>query len=165
MADLGTELPPGHRLVSLAEDPSLRISYDDIDLLKVLNMDPVPPDADEYMPEWLKDLDGTRIRIRGFMLPTAQSRGLKQFVLVRDNLECCFGPGAALFDWLVRGEAFIEHDQCADPSFGHARNGLEDRGFRADGVNSPALAIQQRANGGLRFRHGRHTPSSFGKEL
>jgi hypothetical protein len=26
---------------------------------------------------------------------------LKQFVLVRDNLECCFGPGAALYDCVV----------------------------------------------------------------
>jgi hypothetical protein len=41
---------------------------------------------------------GQRIRIRGFMLPTAQKRGIKQFVLVRDNQECCFGPGAALYD-------------------------------------------------------------------
>jgi hypothetical protein len=41
---------------------------------------------------------GQRIRIRGYILPTAQQRGFKQFVLVRDNQECCFGPGAALVD-------------------------------------------------------------------
>ena len=42
-----------------------------------------------------------RIRIRGYMYPTFQQRGLKQFVLVRDNMECCFGPGAALFDCIL----------------------------------------------------------------
>ncbi len=42
-----------------------------------------------------------RIRIRGYMLPTAQKRGIRQFVLVRDNQECCFGPGAALFDCIL----------------------------------------------------------------
>lgn len=41
---------------------------------------------------------GQRIRIRGYMFPTAQKSGLREFVLVRDNQECCFGPGAALYD-------------------------------------------------------------------
>jgi hypothetical protein len=44
---------------------------------------------------------GQRIRIRGFILPTAQKSGIKQFVLVRDNQECCFGPGAALYDCIL----------------------------------------------------------------
>jgi hypothetical protein len=46
----------------------------------------------------IEALDGNKIRIRGFFLPGAQNRGIKQFVLVRDNQECCFGPGAALYD-------------------------------------------------------------------
>lgn len=46
-------------------------------------------------------LDGQPIRIRGFILPTPQKRGIRQFVLVRDNQECCFGPGAALFDCIL----------------------------------------------------------------
>ena len=46
-------------------------------------------------------LAGTRIRIRGFILPTPQRRGIKAFVLVRDNQECCFGPGAALYDCIL----------------------------------------------------------------
>ena len=41
------------------------------------------------------------IRIRGYILPSFQQSGLTQFVLVRDNMECCFGPGAALFDCIV----------------------------------------------------------------
>jgi hypothetical protein len=49
----------------------------------------------------IEELDGKRIRIRGWILPTAQKKGLKQFVLVRDNMECCFGPGAALYDCII----------------------------------------------------------------
>lgn len=49
----------------------------------------------------VKDLFERRIRIRGYIFPTLKKRGIKQFVLVRDNLECCFGPGAALFDCIL----------------------------------------------------------------
>lgn len=47
--------------------------------------------------EWLK---GKRVRIRGWMLPQSvlQNTNIKEFVFVRDNQECCFGPGAALYD-------------------------------------------------------------------
>jgi len=49
----------------------------------------------------VESLLGRRIRIRGYIFPTLKKKGLKQFVLVRDNLECCFGPGAALFDCIL----------------------------------------------------------------
>jgi hypothetical protein len=41
------------------------------------------------------------IRIRGYILPSFQQSGIKQFVLVRDNMQCCFGPTAALCDCIV----------------------------------------------------------------
>jgi hypothetical protein len=50
------------------------------------------------LTDGIKSLDGQRIRIRGYILPTPQQHGIKQFVLVRDNQECCFGQGAALYD-------------------------------------------------------------------
>lgn len=46
----------------------------------------------------IEALDGRKIRIRGFILPPPVASGLTRFVLVRDNLSCCFGPGAALYD-------------------------------------------------------------------
>jgi hypothetical protein len=49
----------------------------------------------------IKKLAGQRVRIRGYMLPSFQQAGIKQFVLVRDNMECCFGPGAALYDCVI----------------------------------------------------------------
>jgi hypothetical protein len=57
----------------------------------------------EMLTPEIEALAGQRIRIRGYILPTAQSRGIKQFVLVRDNQECCFGPGAALYDCILVG--------------------------------------------------------------
>ncbi len=55
----------------------------------------------DLLPERVTGLAGRRIRIRGYILPSFQQTGLTQFVLVRDNMECCFGPGAALYDCIV----------------------------------------------------------------
>lgn len=49
----------------------------------------------------IERLEGKRIRLRGYILPSYQQDGITQFVLVRDNMQCCFGPGAALFDCVV----------------------------------------------------------------
>ena len=49
----------------------------------------------------VQSLFDKRIRIRGYMYPTMRKKGLTQFVLVRDNMECCFGPGAALYDCIL----------------------------------------------------------------
>jgi hypothetical protein len=80
------------------QDGAIRVSYDDIDLLKVLNMDPVTPDAATKMPPWLKNLEGRRIRIRGFMYPTFQQTGVHAFGLARDNQICCFGRNPKIYD-------------------------------------------------------------------
>ena len=47
----------------------------------------------------IEDLNGRTLVVRGFILASSvlQQSGIKQFVLVRDNQECCFGPGAYLF--------------------------------------------------------------------
>jgi len=61
----------------------------------------------EFKPEMitkeLKELDTKTFKLRGFILPTSvfQQSGIKQFVLVRDNQECCFGPGAAIYDCVI----------------------------------------------------------------
>jgi hypothetical protein len=40
----------------------------------------------------VRELDGKRIRINGFMLPDTKTKGIKQFVLLK-NIQCKFGPG------------------------------------------------------------------------
>lgn len=57
--------------------------------------------AESMLTDRVKSLFDKRIRIRGYIYPTPRKKGLKKFVLVRDNLECCFGPGAALFDCIL----------------------------------------------------------------
>lgn len=79
-------------------EKALRVSFDDIDLLKVLNMDPVTENAPELMPKWLKDLDGKRIRIRGFMFPPFEETNIRGFTLARDNQICCFGRNPLVYD-------------------------------------------------------------------
>ncbi|MDA8745750.1 DUF3299 domain-containing protein [Rubripirellula amarantea] len=48
-------------------------------------------------------LNGKKVKLRGYILPATlyKETGIDQFVLVRDNQECCFGPGAALFDCVM----------------------------------------------------------------
>jgi hypothetical protein len=79
-------------------EDALRVSFDDFDLLKILNLDPVPPDAPERLPKWLKELDGKRIRVRGFMYPPFQDTDIRGFVLARDNQICCFGRTPKEYD-------------------------------------------------------------------
>jgi hypothetical protein len=91
-------LSPEKRLRKERGTPAVRVSFDDIDLLKVLNMEPVPVDAVEYFPEWLKALDGKPVRIRGYMYPTFESTGLKSFAFVRDTGICCFQRKPKIYD-------------------------------------------------------------------
>lgn len=57
----------------------------------------------EMITKEIGELDKKTVKLRGFILPTSvfQNSGIKQFVLVRDNQECCFGPGAMLFDCVI----------------------------------------------------------------
>lgn len=61
----------------------------------------------KFLPEMItpeiKELEKKTFKLRGFILPVSvfQQSGIKQFVLVRDNKECCFGPGAALYDCVM----------------------------------------------------------------
>ena len=73
------------------------ISFDDI----IFEMAEDEPFSQKLLPERVTALVGHEIRIRGYILPSFQQAGLTQFVLVRDNMECCFGPGAALYDCIV----------------------------------------------------------------
>jgi hypothetical protein len=92
-------------------EKALRVSFDDYDLLKVLNMDPVTEDAPSRMPKWLKDLDGKRIRVRGFMMPTFQEEDIRGFTLARDNELCCFGRNPLVYDLV---DVFMRKGESTD---------------------------------------------------
>jgi len=58
---------------------------------------------DELIADSIHEMEGKVVRLRGFILPSFlfQQKGFNRFVLVRDNQECCFGPGAALYDCVM----------------------------------------------------------------
>jgi hypothetical protein len=91
-------LVPENEFQTEGPEGAVRVSYNDIDLLKVLNMEPVPRSAPSYFPEWLTALDGERIRIRGFMYPPPVETGIPVFLLARDNQICCFGKNPMPYD-------------------------------------------------------------------
>lgn len=75
------------------------ITFDDIklDLAKDEDYD------EEKVTERVRELHKQMIRVGGWIHPSFafQQKGIKEFVLVRDNMECCFGPGAALYDCII----------------------------------------------------------------
>ena len=50
------------------------------------------------LSEEVKALDGKEITLSGYMKPSFTASGLKGFIFVRDDKECCFGPQAAIYD-------------------------------------------------------------------
>jgi hypothetical protein len=95
----GANLKPGARTVVLekAGDKSYDKTFDDLRF----DIEVGEPFKRDMLPESIEQMVNQKMRIRGFILPTAQSRGLTVFVLVRDNQVCCFGPGAALYDCIL----------------------------------------------------------------
>lgn len=55
----------------------------------------------EMLTANIERLNGLKIRIKGYIRPSFKQSGLEKFVFVRDNQECCFGPGAALYDCIL----------------------------------------------------------------
>ncbi len=51
----------------------------------------------------IEELNKKTFKIRGYILPASvwKQSGIEEFVLVRDNMQCCFGPGAALYDCIM----------------------------------------------------------------
>jgi len=93
-----SELPQNRTFRPEGAEQALRITYDDLDLLKWLQMDPVTPDCVEKMPEWLRGLNGKKVRLRGFMKPHEISTGFRRFIFVKDTGLCCFGPAGKIYD-------------------------------------------------------------------
>ncbi|HZZ71515.1 MAG TPA: DUF3299 domain-containing protein [Pirellulales bacterium] len=80
-----------------AAGPPRDVTFDDLKF----DMKKEDPFVRKMLTPKIEKLDGTRIRIRGYIRPSFQQSGITQFILVRDNMECCFGPGAFLFDCMI----------------------------------------------------------------
>ncbi len=92
-----TPAQPAATPAATAPRPARDITFDDIKL----EMQKGDPFTRDLLPARVTALERQPVRIRGYILPSFQQSGLTQFVLVRDNQECCFGPGAALHDCVV----------------------------------------------------------------
>jgi len=75
-----TEVPPGYQ----------RVSFDELQ--------PDPTDASQIVPASAMKLDGQRVFLKGYAFPGRERQGIKKFVLVRDNGQCCFGGNPKLTD-------------------------------------------------------------------
>jgi hypothetical protein len=75
-----TEVPPGYQ----------RLSFDELQ--------PDPANAGQTVPLTATRLDGQRVFLKGYVFPGRERHGIKNFVLVRDNLQCCFGGNPKLTD-------------------------------------------------------------------
>jgi len=75
------------------------ISFDDLKF----DIQPDAPFDPAMLTDEIRALDGKEVKLRGYILPSTlfREKNIDEFVLVRDNQECCFGPGAALFDCVV----------------------------------------------------------------
>lgn len=89
---------PKDRTFTIDSEGAHRVGFDDVDLLKVIAMDPVTTDCVEKMPGWLRDLNGKKVRIRGYMKPGFSLTGIPRFTFVRDTGLCCFGPKGKIYD-------------------------------------------------------------------
>jgi hypothetical protein len=83
-----TEVPEGYRRLNFTEDISQKGFV--IDKAK----------KDFFNPE-VKALDGQKVFIKGYMYPTNETRGLKSFLLVKDNAQCCFGGNPQINDMIM----------------------------------------------------------------
>ena len=56
---------------------------------------------DEQISPRIQAMDGKRVEIEGFMLPLDMSEGnLRTFMLLRDQMACCFGNMPRLNEWV-----------------------------------------------------------------
>jgi uncharacterized membrane protein YcgQ (UPF0703/DUF1980 family) len=52
----------------------------------------------KMLTEKINSYHGGKVKIRGYIRPNLKQDGIRKFIFVRDNKECCFGEGAAIFD-------------------------------------------------------------------
>lgn len=82
-----TEVPPGYERINFTSDISKKGFSNQNGLLGI------HPDVQKLV--------GQKVMIKGYMYPTKQMRGIKSFVLCRDNGDCCFGGQPKTTDMIL----------------------------------------------------------------
>ena len=61
-----------------------------------------PPSGASQIPDKVKALNEQKVAVTGFMLPVKMDGGLvKEFLLVKDPMLCCYGVMPRLNEWVV----------------------------------------------------------------
>ena len=74
------ELPPGFERLNYAA------------------LQPLEGDPPTAIPDTARAVDGRNVLLKGYMYPGKQQRGIVQFLLVRDQGDCCFGGNPKITD-------------------------------------------------------------------
>ena len=79
-------------MVYAAELPEgfARLSYADLQ--------PLPGDPADAVPDTALAFEGRDVLLKGYMYPGKQTQGIRQFLLVRDQGDCCFGGNPKITD-------------------------------------------------------------------
>lgn len=99
---------PSRQLGRMREDGVREIAF------KELSMEDLDPDSivdsllfpeeypDQLVPQAILDLDGQRIAVTGYMIPGRIKKGgiVRDFLLVRDLMACCFGGMPKPDEWI-----------------------------------------------------------------
>jgi len=88
---------PGRAVASADENTVHDLTFDDL----VFEMEKGEKFLRSMLTPEVIQYHGKKIRLRGYIRPSFSQSGLTKFVFVRDNKECCFGPGAALYDCVL----------------------------------------------------------------
>jgi hypothetical protein len=75
-----TEVPDGYERISYAE---------------------LQPEPGQQVPPAAFSLEGKKVFIKGYVYPGREKEGIQQFLLVRDQGECCFGGNPKLTDRIL----------------------------------------------------------------
>ncbi|HEX3448375.1 MAG TPA: hypothetical protein VHS97_08985 [Isosphaeraceae bacterium] len=65
-----------------------------------ISYEALQPKPGESIPASARVLDGKKVFIKGYMYPSSQMTGIREFVLCRDNGTCCFGGQPKLSDMI-----------------------------------------------------------------
>ncbi|MCC7420024.1 MAG: DUF4190 domain-containing protein [Planctomycetaceae bacterium] len=84
---IATEVPDGFQRINFTRDISKKGFVDE--------------DGETTIHPDVRVLDGQPIFLKGYMYPERQTNGLTEFVLVKDNLQCCFGGQPQLTDMMT----------------------------------------------------------------
>lgn len=80
------------------ESKALFVTFADLNLKGVLGKELITSEDVKRLPNWLNALNGEKIRIRGFMLPTFEETGIERFVLDHSPRMMNFGADPKTYE-------------------------------------------------------------------